>query len=98
VQIKRRQQGDRLAVWGREGFGDPIACPLPEVAERLGQPLALVQAAAQQVEPYIRLDGRPVWSIHLGAVALGLRRSRVERTRKKNQTDARWCEQHRQAG
>jgi hypothetical protein len=71
--------------WLAESGLQPIVGPLEYIAEQLGQPLELVQAAAEHVEPYVRVDGRPVWSVHLLAVALGLRRSRRERQRKRNQ-------------
>jgi hypothetical protein len=62
-----------------------VAAPLVKVAELLQQPLCVVQAAGERVEPYYTLDGEPKWSVHLVGVALGLRRCRAERTRKRNQ-------------
>jgi len=41
----------------------PIAAPLECCAELLGVDLATVMWAAEQVEPYLRADGTPVWSL-----------------------------------
>jgi hypothetical protein len=41
----------------------PIAAPLERCAELLGVELTAIQAAATQVEPYLRVDGTRVWSL-----------------------------------
>jgi hypothetical protein len=41
----------------------PIAAPLERCAELLGVDLATIQRAAQHVQPYLRADGAPVWSL-----------------------------------
>ena len=41
----------------------PIAAPLERCAELLGVDLATVRRAAAAVEPYVRADGAPVWSL-----------------------------------
>jgi hypothetical protein len=43
----------------------PIAAPLERCAELLGVDSAIVQRAAADVEPYIRVDGSKVWSLML---------------------------------
>ena len=43
-------------------YSRPIAAPLERCAELLGVDSAIVQRAAANVEPYIRVDGK-VWSL-----------------------------------
>jgi hypothetical protein len=43
-------------------YSRPIAAPLERCAELLGVDSAIVQRAAADVEPYIRVDGK-VWSL-----------------------------------
>jgi hypothetical protein len=44
-------------------FGRPIAAPLEQCAELLGVDLATIREVATNVEPYLRADGTPVWSL-----------------------------------
>lgn len=83
--------GSGPSTWTSLDWGQPIAAPADRVAELLGVTVEEVHAAG--MEPYIRLDGKPVWSVNLVGVALGLRLSRVERQRKRN-GDKRWRSQH----
>ena len=46
-------------------YSQPIAAPLERCAELLGVDSAIVQRAAADVEPYIRVDGSKVWSLML---------------------------------
>ena len=46
-------------------YSRPIAAPLERCAELLGVDSAIVQRAAADVEPYIRVDGGKVWSLML---------------------------------
>ena len=46
-------------------YSRPIAAPLERCAELLGVDSAIVQRAAADVEPYIRVDGSKVWSLML---------------------------------
>jgi hypothetical protein len=41
----------------------PIAAPLERCADLLGVDLAIIQAAAAHLEPYLRVDGTEVWSV-----------------------------------
>jgi hypothetical protein len=41
----------------------PIAAPLEQCAELLGVDLHVIQEAAANVEPYMRVDGTEVWSL-----------------------------------
>ncbi len=54
-----------MRTWeGRDpDLGRPIAAPLEQCAELLGVDLARVHEVAVNVEPYIRADGRRVWSL-----------------------------------
>ena len=44
-------------------FGRPLAAPLDRCAELLGVDLATIRELATNVEPYLRADGIPVWSL-----------------------------------
>jgi hypothetical protein len=46
-------------------YSRPIAAPLERCAELLGVDSAIVQQAAANVEPYIRVDGSTAWSLML---------------------------------
>jgi hypothetical protein len=46
-------------------YSRPIAAPLERCAELLSVDLAIIQRAAADIEPYIRVDGRKVWSLML---------------------------------
>jgi hypothetical protein len=46
-------------------YSRPIAAPLERCVELLGVDSAIVQRAAADVEPYIRVDGSKVWSLML---------------------------------
>jgi hypothetical protein len=52
-----------VGTWHDPVLGRPIAAPLERCAELLGVDLATVREAAVSVEPYVRSDGRPVWSL-----------------------------------
>src|SRR5207247_1328574 len=84
----RTKPGSTLEPWLAVEHTQPVAAPLERVAEILDTPLAVIQAAAERVAPYIRADGAEVYSVNLLAVALGLRPSRVERQRKRNASKA----------
>jgi hypothetical protein len=89
----RTKPGSTLEPWLAVEHTQPLAAPLESVAEILETPLAAIQAAAEHVPPYYTVTGEPVWSVHLIAVRLGLRLSRVQRQRKRN-GDKRWRSQH----
>jgi hypothetical protein len=44
-------------------FGRPIAAPLDQCVELLGVDLATIHKLAANIEPYLRADGTPVWSL-----------------------------------
>ena len=52
-----------MGTWHDPNLGRPIATPLERCAELLGVDLATVREAAVSVEPYVRSDGQPVWSL-----------------------------------
>jgi hypothetical protein len=54
-----------MRTWERRDrdSGRPIAAPLEQCAELLGIDLATVREVAANVEPYIRADGKRVWSL-----------------------------------
>jgi hypothetical protein len=52
-----------VGTWHDPDLGRPIAAPLERCAELLGVDLATVREAAVSVEPYVRSDGQPVWSL-----------------------------------
>jgi hypothetical protein len=56
-----------VRTWELHGpaYSRPIAAPLERCAELLGVDSAIVQRAAADVEPYIRVDGSKVWSLML---------------------------------
>jgi hypothetical protein len=66
--------GQGASCWVEVDSGHPIAAPLPTVAAILDLPLPLVEQAAAVVEPYIRNDGTPVWSVRRVGVVLGVRK------------------------
>jgi hypothetical protein len=43
--------------------GRPIAAPLEQCAALLGVDLAIIRAAAANVQPYLRTDGTRIWSL-----------------------------------
>ncbi len=92
--------GALAAPWLTAENGGPLAADLPRVARILGLPLELVQAAAAQVEPYTRVDGTPVWSIHLLGRALGVRRARglTQRRQDQRKRERREAARQREAG
>jgi len=51
--------------WHDPDLGRPIAAPLERCAELLGGDLATICAAATNVEPYLRADGKRIWSLML---------------------------------
>ena len=52
-----------VGTWHDPDLGRPIAAPLERCAELLGVDLATIGAAAVNVEPYLRADGRRIWSL-----------------------------------
>jgi hypothetical protein len=44
-------------------LGRPIAAPLERCAELLGVDLITVREMAAKVQPYVRADGKRVWSL-----------------------------------
>jgi hypothetical protein len=52
-----------VGTWQDPALGRPIAAPLEQCAELLGVDLAVIRKAAAHVEPYLRVDGRKVWSL-----------------------------------
>jgi len=52
-----------VGTWHDPNLGRPIAAPLERCAELLDVDLATVREAAVSVEPYVRSDGQPVWSL-----------------------------------
>jgi hypothetical protein len=54
-----------VGTWHDPDLGRPISAPLERCAELLGVDLAVIQRAAADIEPYIRVDGSEVWSLML---------------------------------
>jgi hypothetical protein len=54
-----------VGTWHDPEVGRPIAAPLERCAELLGIDLATVGKLAVGVEPYVRADGKKVWSLML---------------------------------
>jgi len=52
-----------VGSWHDPDLGRPIAAPLEQCAELLGVDLATICAAAINVAPYLRADGRRIWSL-----------------------------------
>jgi len=52
-----------VGTWHDPDLGRPIAAPVERCAELLGVDLATIGAAAANVEPYLRADGRRIWSL-----------------------------------
>jgi hypothetical protein len=52
-----------VGTWHDPELGRPIAAPLERCAELLGVDLATIRELAASVEPYVRSDGQPVWSL-----------------------------------
>ena len=54
-----------MRTWERDDpdRARPIAAPIDRCAELLGVELATVRKAAANLEPYIRADGTPIWSL-----------------------------------
>jgi hypothetical protein len=52
-----------VGTWHDPDLGRPIAAPLERCAELLGVDLVTIREAAVSVEPYVRSDGQPVWSL-----------------------------------
>jgi hypothetical protein len=44
-------------------YSRPLAAPLERCAQLLGVDLATLRQVADEVEPYIRVDGTKVWSL-----------------------------------
>jgi hypothetical protein len=69
----KRVPGALASPWIFSTDLEPVAAPAAEVAARLGVTVEEVHGCG--VDPYWRVDGEPVLSIHLVGVALGLRRA-----------------------
>ena len=56
-----------MGTWEADdpAYSRPIAASLERCAELLGVDLAVIQRAAADIEPYIRVDGSEVWSLML---------------------------------
>jgi hypothetical protein len=52
-----------VGTWQDPDLGRPIAAPLERCAELLGVDLATVRELAATLEPYVRADGAPIWSL-----------------------------------
>jgi hypothetical protein len=52
-----------VGIWQDSDLGRPIAAPLERCAELLGVDLATVRELAAKLEPYVRADGRRIWSL-----------------------------------
>jgi hypothetical protein len=54
-----------VGTWeaGDQMYARPIAAPLERCAELLGVDLPTITEAADDVEPYVRVDGTKVWSL-----------------------------------
>jgi hypothetical protein len=78
----KRVPGALASPWISSTDLEPVAAPAEEVAQRLGVTVEDVHACG--VEPYLAADGRPLLSLHLTAVALGIRRSRLEKARQRD--------------
>jgi hypothetical protein len=52
-----------VGTWHDPEQGRPIAAPLEQCAELLGLDLSTVRELANNVEPYLRIDGIKVWSL-----------------------------------
>jgi hypothetical protein len=78
----RHAPGSAVSPWLTTEHCQPLAVPAEEVAAHLDVTVEEVLGAG--VEPYVSASGVPLISVHQTAVALGLRRSRIERQRKRN--------------
>jgi hypothetical protein len=52
-----------VGTWQDPDLGRPIAAPLERCAELLGIDLATVRELAAKLQPYVRADGTPMWSL-----------------------------------
>jgi hypothetical protein len=52
-----------VGTWHDPDLGRPIAAPLERCAELLGVDPAGVRELAATVEPYLRADSTPIWSL-----------------------------------
>jgi hypothetical protein len=52
-----------VGTWHDLNLGRPIAAPLEQCAELLGDDLATDRELAAKVEPYLRADGTSIWSL-----------------------------------
>jgi hypothetical protein len=52
-----------VGTWQDADLGWPIAAPLERCAELLDVDLATVRELAAKLEPYVRADGRRIWSL-----------------------------------
>jgi hypothetical protein len=71
-----------VGTWHDPELGRPIAAPLGRCAELLGVDLAAIQAAAANLQPYVRADGTRIWSLiqlerQLRPAAYGRRRGGI---------------------
>jgi len=77
----RYEPGALVSPWLSYQDMEPLAVPADQVAERLG--VTVEEVVAAKVEPYIAADGAELLSVHLVAIALGQRRTRLERQQKR---------------
>ena len=52
-----------MGTWHDPDLGRPIAAPLEQCAELLDVDLPTICEAAANIEPYLRADGRSIWSL-----------------------------------
>jgi hypothetical protein len=52
-----------VGTWQDPDLGRPIAAPWERCAELLGVDLPTVRELAAKLEPYVRADGRQIWSL-----------------------------------
>jgi hypothetical protein len=74
-----RDPGAQIAPWLSYTDLEPVAASAEDVAARLGVTVEQVHGCG--VEPYLAADGRPLLSIRLVGMALGLRPDRRDRQR-----------------
>ena len=77
---KHREPGSMAVPWLERLAWEPVAAPADDVARRLA--VTVEEVCACGVEPYWAADGRPLLSVHLVAVRLGLRPGRRQRRRR----------------
>jgi hypothetical protein len=79
MAAKHREPGAMVVPWLERIGWEPVAAPADDVARRLA--VTVEEVSGCGVEPYLAADGRPLLSIHLVGVQLGLRPGRRQRRR-----------------